>query len=180
MPLTFLYQSVIRYALLVFFLIKLFYYVYMIFIDKQFCACQLKYKEQTFHIFSTSTLCCLYLFSLMKIQVLLYFHIFSTLTWSRLYLFSSMKIQVLLHFHIFSTLTLSQLYLFSSMKIPRLYLGTNLLHFPFFPLWPWVSFTSFHRWKYQEHTWNRFISGFFVLLGIKSLLTYLIKLNSLF
>ena len=116
---------------------------------------QWKYKEQTFPIFSIFTLC-------------------------HLYLFSSMKIQVLLHFHIFSTLTLSQLYLFSSMKIPRLYLGTNLLHFPFFPLWPWVGFTSFHRGKYQEHTWNCFISGFFVLLGIKSLLTYLIKLNSLF
>ncbi len=28
-------------------------HVYMIFIDKQFCACQLKYKEQTFPIFST-------------------------------------------------------------------------------------------------------------------------------
>jgi hypothetical protein len=32
-----------------------------------------------------------------------------------------------------------------------------------------VGFTYFHRWKYQEHTWNHFISGFFILLGIKSL-----------
>jgi hypothetical protein len=35
-------------------------HVYMIFIDKQFCACQLKYKEQTFPIFSTLTLSRLY------------------------------------------------------------------------------------------------------------------------
>ena len=34
MPLTFLYQSVIPYALLVFLLMKLFYYVFMVFIDK--------------------------------------------------------------------------------------------------------------------------------------------------
>ncbi len=36
-----------------------------------------RYKEQTFHIFSTSTLCRLYLFSSMKIQVLLHFHVYS-------------------------------------------------------------------------------------------------------
>jgi len=55
-----------------------------------------RYKEQTFPIFSTLTLC-------------------------RLYLFSSMNIQVLLHFHVFSTLTISQLYLFSSTKIPSIF-----------------------------------------------------------
>jgi len=39
MPLTFLYQSVIPYALLVFLLMKLFYYVFMVFIDKWFWTC---------------------------------------------------------------------------------------------------------------------------------------------
>ena len=33
------YRSVIPYALLVFLLMKLFYYVCMVFIDKQFCVC---------------------------------------------------------------------------------------------------------------------------------------------
>jgi len=40
-----------------------------------------------------------------------------------------------------------------------------------------VGFTVFHRWKYQEHTWNRFISGFFVLLGVKSLFFILLGID---
>jgi len=100
---------------------------------------------------------------------LLHFHIFSTLSLSQLYLFSSMKIQRTNISHFFKFYLKSALPIFMdentsvasfpyffnfnlksalpilSMKIPRLYLGTNLLHFPFFPLLPWVGFTSFHR-----------------------------------
>jgi hypothetical protein len=115
MPLTFLYQSVIWYALLVFLLIKLFYYVYVVFFDKRFRMCWLKYKEQTLPIFSTLTLIG---FNTCKIAL---FPIFSTLTLSRFYLFSALPI---FHqwrykeqtFPIFSTLTLCCLHLFSSMK----------------------------------------------------------------
>ena len=110
-----------------------------------------RYKEQTFPIFSIFTLCHLYLFSSMKIQVLLHFHIFSTLTLSRLYLFSSMKIPSIFFILLGVKLLLTQFYYIQkqtcfishffhfnpesaspilSMKIPRTHMKS--LHFQFF------------------------------------------------
>ena len=114
----------ILYALLVFLLMKLFYYVFMVFIDNFITSIWFLLISDFVRV----------VFSLMKITKNTFkiasFPIFSTLTLSRLYLFSLMKIQVLLHFHIFSTLTLSRFYLFSSMKIPSIFfilLGIKLL-----------------------------------------------------
>ena len=103
--------------------------------------------------------------------------------------FSSMKIlfsheiaSLPIFFHLNLNWTNSQLYLFSSMKIPRTQMkslhfwflhliGCKIASFPIFSTLTLtgliVSFTYFHRWKYQEHAQNRFISVFFVLLGVR-------------
>ena len=124
----------------------------MIFIDKQFCACQLKYKEQTFPIFSTLTLSRLYFHrwnitkNTCKIASIT---IFSTLTLSRftyfqLNLFHKWRYKEQT-FPIFSTLTFCHLYLFSSMNTHEI-MKIPLIGKYQVPRIPRTHMKSFHFW----------------------------------
>ncbi len=110
---------------LYFFLIKLFYYVYMVFIDKRFRACRLKYRTNISHFFHFNLKSAsLPIFNDENTSLASFPCFFNFNLKSALPIFINENTN---HFlHLIGRKIAS--YLFS------LYLGTNLLHFPFFPL----------------------------------------------
>jgi hypothetical protein len=189
MPLTFLYQSVIRYALLVFFLIKLFYYVYMVFFLLAISCVSIKLQRTNISHFFHFNLKLAWLSwmkiskNTCKIASFPYFFIFSLKSALLIFIDENTKNK---HFPFFfhinlksallssmkitkNTCKIASFPIFSTLTLNRFYLfsalsifineDTRNKHFPFFQFLPYVTFTYFHRWKYK----SCFISIFFQL-----------------